>query len=81
MAFTSREKTSADNCFDYPNSKKKTTAYVRKILVTQHISLRDDKGAFENLVKWFRDDEKEDFAKFLRCEHEQFNFILGKITH
>ena len=46
----------------------------------QHISLHDDKGAYENLVKGFRDDEKEEFVKFLRLEPEQFNFILAQIT-
>ena len=46
----------------------------------QHIRLHDDKGAFENLVKGFREDEKEEFVKFLRLEPDQFNFILGKIS-
>ena len=45
----------------------------------QH-SLHDDKGAYENLVKGFRDDEKEEFVKILRLEPEQFNFILAQIT-
>ena len=36
-------------------------------------------GAFENVVKGFRDDEKEEFVKSLRLglEPDQFNFILA----
>ena len=45
-----------------------------RLWVKQHISLYDDKGPFENLVKAFHDDKKDEFVKFPRLEPEQFSF-------
>ena len=81
MAFTSRKKKRAQLiALVLLNRRRKQRRTYERLWVKQHIRLHDDKGAFENLVKGFRDDEKEEFVKFLRLEPDQFNFILGKIS-
>ena len=80
MAFTSRKKNQTQIIALFLlNQRRKQRRTYERLWFKQHISLRDDKGPFEDLVKWFRDDEKEEFATCLRLEPEQFNFILGKI--
>ena len=84
MAFTCRKKKRAQLiALVLLNRRRKQRRTYERLWVKQH-KLLDYTTTKVPLKIWFlkgfREDENEEFVKFLRLEPDQFNFILGKIS-